>query len=113
MSDYKFKNIIIKKNGLIIGIKNKSTWLTISTKKLFYLSWPDGRIYFFLDKLSSDSNVKNIQNDSISKTVKFTYDGDWELDNPFRIVQVNDTYEIEFKESKDWKKIEKTLGVQL
>ena len=73
----KFINIVIKKNGVIIGTKGRGVWLDITDKKLFYLSWTDGRIYFFLDKLDSTLLIKNIQNNSVNKSVSFQYVGEW------------------------------------
>lgn len=96
----KFKDITIKKNGVVVGTKSRSVWLEISDKGLFYLSWNEGRLYFVLDKMAAE--VKNFQCNNGSQSVTFRWDGEWWVVN--NLTNVNDSYEIIFN-SKDFKKI--------
>jgi len=96
----KFKDIIIKKNGVVVGTKSKSVWLEITDKGLFYLSWSDGRLYFFLESMANE--IKDFKRNDASQSVTFRWDGEWWNENS--LINVNDSYEVVFN-NKDFKKI--------
>lgn len=108
-----FELVITKENGdQEIYNKNKNLWLSISNNKLFYLSWENGRLYFFLDKLNKDSQVRNLKLDSINQTLSFEWIGDWEVDEPqFNIIKVHDYYLLRFSKEKEYANIEKIINI--
>lgn len=103
-NECKFRDIVIKKNNIVIGVKSKIVWLDITHNLLFYLSWDNGRIYFFIDKLkfNNDNGIKirDLSCHDQEKSVSFNYKGDWDRDNG--IIQVDDIYEIIFQKDKDY-----------
>jgi len=96
----KFKDIIIKKNGVVVGTKSKGVWLEITDKGLFYLSWSDDRLYFFLENMANE--IKDFECNDESQSVIFRWDGEWWDENS--LMNVNDSYEVVFN-NKDFKKI--------
>lgn len=105
----KFKKITIEKNGNVVGEEDKSVWLDITENNLLYLSWKGGRIYFFVNKLNTQTTIKNFNFDNTTGIISFTYEGPWEDFQTGTDVQVNDLWKIQLKQQKDIKKVNKIL----
>lgn len=97
--------IVIYINGL--EHESKKQWLSVSKSSLFYLSGGFGRLYFFVNNFKESNYINDFKFNDIDKSISFTYNGDWECesDNEFKIIQVNDKYEICFTEPKYYNKI--------
>jgi len=107
----KFIDITIKRNGDIVGENGDSLWLTISDtgKRLLYLSWDKGRIFFFLYKLTAQTTIKEFHFDSAIGIISFIYEGDWQESETGKIIQVHDEWEIQLNKKKDIKKVNKLV----
>lgn len=71
----KFKNISVQIDDTVHE-KNKKVWLDISKNLLFYLSWNDGRIYFFFNK--DHPAIQNITINRETNIMEFDYKGMWQ-----------------------------------
>ena len=109
MEKNKFIDITISKNGLPLASKTRGiVWLTISKKGLVYLSWKEGRLYFWLRDVGINTTVSSLQKNAVSKSVSFRWDGEWEDWQTGGTTTVHDLYEIKFNDA-DYRKIDKLL----
>ena len=98
--EYKFTDIIIRKNGKIISRKKKSTWMSVSKGGLIYVSYDKGRFYFFLDKINKDQLIIDDECQK-NKKFQFNYEGTWERDG-LPDIEVNHLFEIAFEIDSDF-----------
>jgi hypothetical protein len=107
MKAIKTKKIIIKQNGKEIE-ESKSNWISVDwisvTESLFYLSWKDGRIYFFIPLKNNNETIKDLFVGN--NCIRFRYEGEWELEVPeYHRELVSYNFEIEFKNFKEFNKV--------
>ena len=107
-------NIIVHKNNKVF----KNNKLTISNNNLVYLQMfkinkntTGSRLYFGLANLKGNKKevIKNLKLNIKKKTFEFTYNGIWEDESTgeLKMIKVNDTWKIVFKNNLDFDKMER------
>jgi len=107
-------DIIVHKNNKVF----KNNKLTISNNNLVYLQMfkinkntTGSRLYFGLANLKGNKKeeIKNLKLNIKKKTFEFTYNGIWEDESTgeLKMIKVNDTWKIVFKNNLDFDKMER------
>ena len=110
-------NIIVHKNNKVF----KNNKLTISNNNLVYLQMfkinkntTGSRLYFGLANLKGNKKeeIKNLKLNIKKKTFEFTYNGIWEDESTgeLKMIKVNDTWKIVFKNNLDFDKMERFVS---
>ena len=112
--ELKIKDIrIYRDDEELISTKNNAKWLSIS-KNLIYLSWQEGRIYFFPKDINKEGEkgIKNFVFDDGSQSMDFNWIGTWEdeSDGNFRMYDVNYAFKIVFNKSKDFDNVKEIIN---
>ena len=110
-------DIIVHKNNKVF----KNNKLTISNNNLVYLQMfkinkntTGSRLYFDLANLKGNKKevIKNLKLNIKKKTFEFTYNGIWEDESTgeLKMIKVNDTWKIVFKNNLDFDKMERFVS---
>jgi len=87
--------------------KTKKNWISISNKGLIYLSWDDGRIYFF--PAGIDDFIRDLKKDDGDNKITFIYYGEW--DNAGNILFQEKKVVVTFLKNNEYKKFIKNAEI--